>query len=259
MQDNRLTNFLKVIAFSLQSPLKYATLGVGTLVALSIPSISLIVFSLSILSVITMIIGDVTNQDFVKSVLNPAKNQIGIDQQISVLLDRIQAQLEQSRFQSEVESDLMSAKLSLTKIQNTIRTRSDKLSIKFLEDYLPNVVDKLLALSNQELSARNYLQTEDTRGIQAEILNLQEIINKTQDPQSKNSYLEALKLKEEQITQIQIVKKQLDRIDSQIVRIKAVLEQSNTYLTKLNLQTENNFYDETTLLTESLKQISNLN
>ena len=259
MNDARLVNFLKVLISSLTSTLKLVTLGVGILVAFLIPSLSLVIIPLSLACVGVMVIGDLSNGDYVKHILNPKQNKIGIEAKISNLLEKIQRQLEVSCFQSEVESDLISAKNSLIKIQNTIQTRSDQLSIKFLEDYLPNVVDKMLFLSNQELSARNYLQTEDTKQIQTEILNLQAIINKTTDAESKNGYLEALNLKQEQIIQIETVRNQLNRIDSQITRIKAVLEQSNTYLTRLNLQTDNSLYDETTLLTESLKQISSFN
>ena len=258
MNSQILENFLRVTLYSTTRPIKLATLISGLVFGIIVPNFGWLIILFSFGSLVVMIAGDLANKDFVDRVLLPqiVPKKL-LNQILSERIAQLQSEIESSRFLSGVLTDLIDVRNSLAKIQNTIDNQNyNALSLQFVEEYLPSVLDKFNLLCKQKVTATNYLKTESQKVLELEIKKLTNQSDQISDAVSRQEYQKAIDLKHNQIAQIKTVEQKLIRINSQIVKIKAALEQSNSHLIKLNLADTSDFYDESELLTESLKQIT---
>ncbi len=258
-----LPQFYTVLTHSLAEPLKLSTLGIGVVVGLIVPSAIVIVVPLSLITVGLLVWQDLSDDTYLQQILKLQSKQVPflLPSTIKQLISLVEQEIPSSNKEPEVQKDLLSIREILLKTQTTITNISLQRSshIVFIEKFLPPVLDRLIALSRQELVARNYLRHDNSESIMSEILDLDSKLAKTTDPQGQKEYTQAINLKKEQLEATRGIEQKLQRIDSSIAKIQAVLEQSNTYLIKLTLSDNtSNILDEGEILTESLRQLQQI-
>ena len=252
-------NFLKVSIYSLTRPLKLLTLVLGVVFCFLVPNFAVLIIVLSLSGVSVMLIGDISNKEFVQAALAPP---IQVDLPLNLLLTNliaeVQTQIEANRFQASNQSDFLAIRNSLLKIQKTTTLLDLQLpNVKFAKEYLPGVITKVLSLINQKNNAKNYLLTEQKPKLELEIKQLINQSEQLDDKFARDEYFRAVVLKQEQLAQINKLEQKLPRLDSQITKIIAVLEQSNTLLASTHLSSvETDSFDVSELLSESLKQVT---
>ena len=252
-------NFLKVSIYSLTRPLKLLTLVLGVVFCFLVPNFAVLIIVLSLSGVSVMLIGDISNKEFVQAALSPP---IQVDLPLNLLLTNliaeVQTQIEANRFQASNQSDFLAIRNSLLKIQKTTTLLDLQLpNVKFAKEYLPGVITKVLSLINQKNNAKNYLLTEQKPKLELEIKQLINQSEQLDDKFARDEYFRAVVLKQEQLAQINKLEQKLPRLDSQITKIIAVLEQSNTLLASTHLgSVETDSFDVSELLSESLKQVT---
>lgn len=252
-------NFLTVLLKSLSGPTKVATLGIGVVGSLVVPQVTLLLLPISFVAVLSMAWTDLRDPQFIRGVLQPPQSTpSSLPDTIEALLQQIRNLRKDSVLNQEVTKDLDNVAQSLTKIKLTLEQISvaDQGSVAFIEDFLPRIIQKLVKLSSQEQLARSYLERENLATIQADTANLKLQRQSTTDVIGQKEYDKAIRLKEDQYRIVQSMQIRLQRIDSYIARIKAVLEQSNAYLTKVILRDDEEVIDQGEILTESLRQVT---
>ncbi len=252
------SNFLKVLVASLSQPLKLTTLGFGLVFSLALPTGAIIFIPLAFVSLVLMASSDLNNQKFIEKILLPSKNSYDL---ISTL--EYQQKLLRQRLNlvkdTEVSADLVKVNTNLAKSKELLLSLdpSERGTLAFIQDFVPKIVDKVIKLSWQEETARNYLSYNSESSLSKEIQVLQKNKENTTDKISIDEYSKAINLKTEQLDQTKKMATKLDRINSYLSSIHAGLEQTNTYITKVKLKDDNyGFVDESQYLTQSLKQIT---
>lgn len=254
-------NFLKVFLVALSGPIKLVTLAVGLITSILFPPVAIFILPLAIGSTFIMAWGDITNPKFIQNVLSPGKiysfgnlNKV-IQEQTKLVLQ----ELKKPSLFPEVVLDLNDVRNSLNRISNSIQNlpQDEQSKISFIQDFLPKLIKKLTRLSSQEQTARGFLQQQSIASIKDQIDELKQQQQKLSDKIAVQEYDKAINLKQDQLNLVNKIELKLSRIDSYIASIKAALEQSNAYITKVTLRDDNQgFVDEGQYLTESLKQIT---
>jgi len=254
-------NFLKVFLVALSGPIKLLTLALGLTISLLFPPVAIFIIPLALGSTFVMAWGDSTNSKFIEKVLSPSKNSGfgNLTRVLEVQARIIQQELKKPNLFPEVTLDLKEAKEILQKISSSLQNLppQERSGISFIQDFLPKLTAKLTKLTNQEQTARYFLQEQSKKSTQAQIEDLKTQQAKLSDKIAIKEYEKAINLKNDQLSLIYKIESKLGRIDSYIASIKAALEQSNAYITKVSLRDDNQgFTDEGQYLTESLKQIT---
>jgi hypothetical protein len=234
-------------------------LGVGLIFSLSAPSTAFVFVPLSFLTTLILVSSDLTNKSFIQKVLAPKPySNLSLPQTIDSQLQLLTKSLK-TVSHPEVRIDLEKVIKQLNKTKKLIQSVSleDSASMSFIQDFLPQIIEKTVKLSKQEQVARDYLEENTQDRIQLEIDALEKNKQNSKDKISIAEYDKALVLKKEQFSLIQKMKLKLERINSYLINILAGLEQTNTYITKVKLKDDNyGFVDQSQYLTESLKQIT---
>ena len=259
MTPQILPNLLKVSVYSLTRPLKLLTLILGVVFCFLVPNFAVLIIALSLSGVGVMLLGDISNRQFVQAALAPlVQADPPLNLLLTNLITEVQTQIEVHRFQASNQKDLLAIRNSLLKIQKTTTLLDPQLpNVKFTKEYLPGVITKALGLINQKNNAKSYLLTEQKPKL---VLEIKQLINQSEqldDKFARDEYFRAVVLKQEQLAQINKLEQKLPRLDSQITKIIAVLEQSNTLLASTHLGSlETDSFDVSELLSESLKQVT---
>jgi hypothetical protein len=252
--------FFNVLIASLSRPLQLSTLGVGLVLSIALPSLTIFVIPLALVTVGLLVTQDIGDDSFVKNILSPqSQKPLLTSSRIQTLINQVETAQERTLFQSNIQTDLVHTKNSLLKIQSALQKLEDKgaYQASFISEFLPQVVQKILDISNQQIVATEYLATEDSDAIETHITRLEAQLSHSSDPVSKQEYTRTIELKRDQLRTLQTISNRLTRLNSYSVRIQAILEQSYGYLTTLNLQNDQTTtLDESEILVQSLQQIS---
>ena len=172
------------------------------------------------------------NSEFISQQLKSPQN-LGIVEQLESTIVQLK-QKEKSKYYLEVIKDVTSTKQAVFKILQNYNSlaESQKADLSSLH-LLPDTLNKMFDLFDLEQNARTVLNRENLTVVQKAKQNLEAELEKAKD-ESKIQIQEALKMKQNQLSEIDKIQDKIQQINSLTFKMVAELENIGSVIGKIS-------------------------